>query len=147
MGKIDITVYKLHFILSCIISNNYLQRAQGTILVTTLNNHCKLHRPMLLVMKTDNPTHNQMVIFNGSTMLYCLFRNDSAQYSKRVIFTNSSRNTIRTDFKNAFKTHVLKWFCAHFIDLHIALIEYRMCVFGSVKKTWSWQYTFTIKPR
>ena len=58
-----------------------------------------LHRPMLLVLKTVTPlSQNHTVIFQRSNMVgkYCIAHLGivMGQYSRWVLFTNSSKNAI-----------------------------------------------------
>ena len=91
---------KLHFMLSCIIwKKKYAQRAHGTKLITGLNNYCMLYRPLLLYRPPiSHPNGHISWVKYGGKILYCLFRNNSGQHSRWVIFINSSRNEIDNIF-------------------------------------------------
>ena len=112
-GKPDIIV-KLHFRLSCIISNNYLQKTHGTKLITTINNYCVLYRPIYAACgKTIILlSHKQRVILQGSTIMEKHYINYSGIFlvNIQVRWFSPIRREIRliTHYKKASKTHVLE---------------------------------------
>ena len=99
-GKPDIIV-KLHFRLSCIISNNYLQKTHGTKLITTINDYC-IGLYMLPVVK-------QLYCYLTSKGSYCR----GQQWWKNTILT------IQEYFWSTFKCGGFHQFVEKYDWLHI----------------------------